>query len=273
MCLSRGSRGGGREGGLINSLRFSQEETWSHSWHISSSSCHAACKTIPSEEGAGSGPRGGAGGRRRGWGGPPKTHPDPPAHTTDPERGKHQHGQLGAHGGSAFGCRPQSEVESGKFRLGLAASVRISCLPRILEQLAHKCHTEGNAEPTAAQPQQPSLEIPDPGGEAPAGGREGSARQRCCSRKDVEPAPHCCFQSPITASRVPLLPPQSHYCIQSPITETRIPLPPPESHCCTQNPTAVTRIPLLHPQSYCCLQNPITVSSTPLLPPEPHCCP
>lgn len=63
---------GEREGGGVvkNRLRFSREGTWSHSWHISSSSCHAACKTILSEEGAGSwspgGLRGGAAGRR--WG-------------------------------------------------------------------------------------------------------------------------------------------------------------------------------------------------------------
>lgn len=69
---SRGSgrRGSGKGGGVKNRLRFSREGTWSHSWHISSSSCQAACKTILSEEGAGSwspgGLRGGAAGRR--WG-------------------------------------------------------------------------------------------------------------------------------------------------------------------------------------------------------------
>lgn len=65
-----GGGGAGRGGVVKNRLRFSREGTWSHSWHISSSSCHAACKTILSEEGAGSwspgGLRGGAAGRR--WG-------------------------------------------------------------------------------------------------------------------------------------------------------------------------------------------------------------
>lgn len=52
---SQGSRrtGGRKGGGAFKNSHpiLSGEETWSHSWHISSSSCHAACKTILDEEG------------------------------------------------------------------------------------------------------------------------------------------------------------------------------------------------------------------------------
>lgn len=80
---SQGSRrtGGRKGGGAFKNSHpiLSGEETWSHSWHISSSSCHAACKTILDEEGGRLvAPQGDAGGWTGGerWGrGTPGTPP------------------------------------------------------------------------------------------------------------------------------------------------------------------------------------------------------
>lgn len=88
-----GGRGAGRGGGAFKNSHpiLSGEETWSHSWHISSSSCHAACKTILDEEGGRLvAPQGDAGGWTGGeqWGrGTPRDPPGCPANV-QPERGR-----------------------------------------------------------------------------------------------------------------------------------------------------------------------------------------
>lgn len=80
--------GGERERGVKNRLRFSREGPRSHSWHISSSSCHAACKTIPREEGAGSWPPGQAARRscRKAAGADGQHGQGPPGITPTPTR-------------------------------------------------------------------------------------------------------------------------------------------------------------------------------------------
>jgi len=306
------SRGSGRreggKGGVKNRLRFSQEETWSHSWHTSSSSCHAACKTTPCEEGAGSRPPGGLRGGVHGGGqatraGAPwhrhrsPRHPlgPPPVHTSKHgPREREAPAQLLGQGLFMAGCGSHRfwlqapkltkfwEMLSSVTCMGSAVSPGVWTKQRtsVTESQNHSMvgvgrDLCGSSSPTPCRSRVTYSRLQRTTSSWVFNiSREGEYLQRRRGNTfAARTASHHCTQHPTAAPRVPLLHPESHRCTQHPITAPSIPLLPPASHYCTQIPIIAPSIPPPLPASHHCSQIPVAAPSIPSPHPASHCCP